>query len=242
MNVSDKAREKLEDANKEIRESIERLKQEVAELNRKIKEKLSEAGEGIKETAEDLGRDIKELTANVKKMVPLGRKGRRLPVRVEKTDVARSDADLWEPPVVELQKAVNRLFEEFFKGFDAMPGPALAEAGLGSFSPHIDVSEDERRIEIVAELPGIDAKDVAVELNGDILTIKGEKKQEKERKSRHFYQVERSYGAFQRSFQLPCEVEADEVEARFRKGVLTIVLPKSRKVLENVHKIEIRAE
>ncbi len=96
-----------------------------------------------------------------------------------------------------------------------------------AFSPAVDVSESEHEIMVKAELPGIDQKDLEVSLSGDVLTIKGEKKEEKEEKGDNVHRIERSYGSFSRSFTLPCEVKMEEVEAKFKDGVLSLKLPKS---------------
>ena len=95
------------------------------------------------------------------------------------------------------------------------------------WSPSVDISETEDKLVIKSELPGLDAKDVNVSISGDLLTIKGEKKREEEEKDVHHHYVERYYGSFQRSFQLPVNVKTDQIEATFDKGVLKVTLPKS---------------
>jgi HSP20 family protein len=96
----------------------------------------------------------------------------------------------------------------------------------GAFNPHVDVTENDQEIKVVAELPGLTEKDVEVSLANDMLTISGEKKAEKEDKGENYYRLERSYGSFQRTIPLPTEVEADKVDATFKNGVLQITLPK----------------
>ncbi|GJQ48536.1 small heat shock protein C2 [Candidatus Kuenenia stuttgartiensis] len=145
-------------------------------------------------------------------------------------------------PVATLQREVDRLFDDFFRGFDRFPSLPLKEERFAEFSPKIDVSENDKEIEIIAEVPGMDQNDVEITLRDDVLTIKGEKKQEKEEKDKEYYHVERSYGSFYRSLQLPCEVDQEKVKASFKKGVLKINLPKSGKAQENVRKIEIKGE
>lgn len=94
------------------------------------------------------------------------------------------------------------------------------------WSPSVDISEIKDSLVIKADLPGLETKDVNVSISGDVLTIKGEKKTEEEEKDEHYHCVERYSGSFQRVFQLPSGVKADQIEATFDKGVLKIVLPK----------------
>ena len=95
-----------------------------------------------------------------------------------------------------------------------------------AMAPRVDVSETDTELKIEAELPGIDEKDVEVVLSDGRLTIKGEKKQEKEEKKKDYHMVERSYGSFARSIVLPFEADPDKVKATFAKGVLTVTVPK----------------
>lgn len=145
-------------------------------------------------------------------------------------------------PVATLHREIDSLFDDFFRGFDRFPSLPFKEGKLADFSPKINVSENDEEIEVTAEVPGMDQNEVEVNLRNDMLTIKGEKKQEKEEKDKEYYHVERSYGSFYRSLQLPCEVEEDKVKASFKKGVLKINLPKSKEAKENVRKIEVKEE
>jgi HSP20 family protein len=121
-----------------------------------------------------------------------------------------------------LQTQFNDLFQELFGNTQ------LAErAGSWGMMPRVDVSESDGEIQIKADLPGIDEKNVDVTLERGILTIKGEKQSEKEDKEKNYHRMERSYGVFQRSIPLPAEVDADRVDATFENGVLSIVLPKT---------------
>jgi HSP20 family protein len=110
-------------------------------------------------------------------------------------------------------------------------------------STRVNVAETDSAYEIEAELPGIDEKDVEVKLADDILTISGELKEEKEDKKKDYHVMERRYGAFRRSFELPDNVAEDKIEAKFSKGVLTVTLPKAAPspVKENEKKIEIKS-
>ena len=145
-------------------------------------------------------------------------------------------------PVATLHREVDRLFEDFFRGFDRFPTLPFREEQLAEFTPKIDVSENDKEVEVAVEVPGMDQNDIEVNLKDDVLTIKGEKKQEKEEKGKEFYHVERIYGSFYRSLQIPCEVKQDQVKAVFKKGVLKINLPKSEKARENVRKIDVQGE
>jgi HSP20 family protein len=116
---------------------------------------------------------------------------------------------------------MDRLFERFFS-----EGPSLELPG-GTWEPRIDMSETKDTLTIKAELPGLDPKDLDVSVSGDVLTIKGEKKQEKEEKDERRHVVERSYGAFVRMVRLPAPVAQDNIKASFKNGLLMISLPKT---------------
>lgn len=111
-----------------------------------------------------------------------------------------------------------------------------------SFTPHVDVSENDKEIRISAELPGMNEKDIDITLNHDSLTIKGEKKEEKEDKGKDYYRMERSYGSFFRTIPLHVEVESDKAAASYKKGVLTVKIPKSPKAIEEKKKISVKVE
>ena len=123
-------------------------------------------------------------------------------------------------------REMNRLFDEFYRAFDLAPFGGLGE-GWDVYSPRVDVTETDKEIVVSAELPGLDSKDIDISLSQDVLTISGQKRQEKEEKGKNYYRAERSYGSFRRSIPLPSEVEADKVDAAFERGVLTVTLPKS---------------
>ena len=134
---------------------------------------------------------------------------------------------------------MNRLFDNFFRGFDIEP----FEKRLGAFYPDIDVTETDKEIKVSAELPGMDNKDIDVSLTKDSLTIKGEKKEEKEeKKKKDYYRMERSYGSFSRTIPLPVEIDTEKAKAQFKKGVLTITLPKTAKAIKETKKIQVKTE
>jgi len=138
-------------------------------------------------------------------------------------------------PFTSLQKEMNRLFEDFWPLPTTGSGPSVAFE-----RPRLDVKETDAMIEVQADLPGVDIKDVDITLANGILTIKGEKKSEKEDKSANYLHVERSWGSFQRSIELPVEVQADKCEAEFANGVLTVKLAKAASAKETSKKIEVK--
>jgi len=136
----------------------------------------------------------------------------------------------------ELRREMEGMFDEFFGRF-----PTLAEEfGLGVTFPPIDIKETDTAVEVAAEVPGMRPEDLDVSVVGDVLTIKGEKKEEKEEKQKSMYRVERRYGRFERSVQLPAEVNVDKASAQYKDGVLTISLPKKEPSQSKVRKIEIK--
>jgi len=108
-------------------------------------------------------------------------------------------------------------------------------------APAMDLVEKDKEYEITAELPGIDEKNVEIKLSNHTLTIKGEKREEKEEKDKDYYLSERRYGSFQRSFQVPEGVDADKIDASFTKGVLTVKLPKTAEAQKAEKKITVKA-
>ena len=110
-----------------------------------------------------------------------------------------------------------------------------------SAMPAIDVTETDKAYEIAAELPGMDEKNVEVKVADDILTIKGEKQEGKEEKTKDYHLSERSFGSFQRAFQVPSGVDTDKIDAKFSKGVLTVTLPKSTEAQKAEKKITVKS-
>lgn len=127
--------------------------------------------------------------------------------------------------IVGFRSELDRLFDRFFGPDFLATGEFLQEGG---WFPSVDISEGKKEITVKAEIPGAEPKDFDISLDGRRLTIKGEKKQEKEEKEENYHRVERSYGYFNRTVELPAEVEADKVEASYKKGVLKIVMKKSK--------------
>src|SRR5512135_1131995 len=130
------------------------------------------------------------------------------------------------PEISRLRREMDRLFEDFFAPrawFGGRPWEA-------EWSPAVDVSETPEAVTVKAEVPGLDPKDIDISLVGDVLTIKGEKKSEREEKKENYHLVERSYGSFSRSLRLPAAVDIDQIDAKYDKGVLTITCPKKEPV------------
>ncbi|GAA3101215.1 Hsp20/alpha crystallin family protein [Rhizobium viscosum] len=141
-------------------------------------------------------------------------------------------------PFLSLHREVNRLFDDVFRGFGSGLPSFTSTSGLGSGWPSVEISDTDKEIRITAEVPGLEEKDIEVLLNDGVLTLKGEKRSETEDKDRQF--TERYYGRFERHIPLTVEVKEDEVEARFRNGVLTVTLPKDEKAQSQVKRIAIK--
>jgi HSP20 family protein len=129
-----------------------------------------------------------------------------------------------------IQQEMNRLFDEFF-------GERRQELAEGTWLPAVDVSETGEEIVVRAELPGLSKDDIELNIQDNVLTLKGEKKQEKKEEKENYHRVERSYGSFSRSFTLPAGVDPENVQATFKDGVLVIALPKVEEAKQK--KIEI---
>lgn len=125
-----------------------------------------------------------------------------------------------------LQSEMNRLFEGYTGAPERSTGGQLVQGGR-IWSPSVDVAETQNEIVLRAELPGMKQEDIDIELTGDTLTIRGERKFENEERKESFVRVERSYGRFQRSFTLGIPVQHDQVKASYRDGILEVHLPKS---------------
>jgi len=154
----------------------------------------------------------------------------------------RSELPSWqaeEHPFFSLQREMNRMFDDLSRGFDL---PSVGGKSFGTFSPSVDVREDEKEVIVKAELPGMDERDIDVSLTGDGLTIKGEKKDEKEEKGKGYWHRETSYGAFHRIIPLPEGLNMEKVDARFKNGVLTVTLPRLKEAKEKGKKITVKAE
>jgi HSP20 family protein len=131
-----------------------------------------------------------------------------------------------------MRKEMDRLWDSFFER-----RPRAGE--IGEWYPSLDVAETKDDLVIKAEVPGMDVKDIDISLSNGVLTIKGEKKQEKEEKEENYHLLERSYGSFTRSVQLPKEIQSDKINASYKNGILKIVLPKSEEAKKKEIKIKV---
>jgi HSP20 family protein len=136
-----------------------------------------------------------------------------------------------------MREEMDRLLGRFERGWPAMPGRMFESDAM---VPSLDVHDDGKQLTIEADLPGVDEKDVTVTLANGLLTIKGEKKSEREEKDKSYYLAERSYGAFERSLRLPDTIDESRLEARFEKGVLKVSAPKKPEAIKAEKRIEIR--
>jgi len=135
-------------------------------------------------------------------------------------------------PFLTLHREVNRMFDDFARGF-GLGTPT--RAGVSGTWPHVEVSETDREIKVIAELPGLEQKDVELSLHDGVLTLKGEKKSE----SNGALYSERWHGQFQRSLQLGSDPDPDKVTATFKNGVLTVLLAKRAEAQHQVKRIPI---
>lgn len=154
----------------------------------------------------------------------------KLPVKTE-APTTPSRFPEWRP-FEGLRNQVDRLFRDFETGF--LQSPLYRDVDnfwrrdfAFPVTPAVDIVEKDNAFEITAELPGLDAKNIELSLSDDVLTIKGEKKEEKEEKTKDRHVSERRYGSFRRSVQLPSSVDTGKVEANYKSGILTVTLPKT---------------
>ena len=165
----------------------------------------------------------------MKYLIPWSWRNQSLPVRrVEVPSVWPWNANL------------ENMFDSFFGGGGLAPAGS-GERQLGNFTPRLNVEENEKEYLISAELPGMDEKDIDLSIDNNMLTVKGEKKEEKEEKQKDYHLVERHFGSFSRSFELPEGIDVEKVEAHFKKGVLKISLPKTPQAQKEVKKITVKA-
>jgi HSP20 family protein len=139
---------------------------------------------------------------------------------------------LWgHDPFAALRAEMNDLRARFF-------GSGEEEWMTGTMAPALDLSETDTAIDVRMDVPGVTAKDIDIQVNGNLLTVSGERKEEKEEKGKTFHRIERSYGNFSRSVTLPCPVLENEVAAEYHDGVLTIKLPKKEEA--KTHKVKVK--
>jgi HSP20 family protein len=154
-------------------------------------------------------------------------------------------------PLMSLRDEIDRIFDEFSSSslcipfrtrlFDFEPFRRFETVFTGTV-PTADITEKDHEFVVTLELPGIEQKDVDIDLVGNLLTVKGEKKEEKEEKAKHYYLSERRYGTFSRSLALPETVDRDKITAAMKDGVLTLTLPKTEAATQPARKIEVGAK
>ncbi|MDO3378296.1 Hsp20/alpha crystallin family protein [Geoalkalibacter halelectricus] len=159
-----------------------------------------------------------------------------MPWRKKDLSPARRDE---ESPLWSLRRDLNEIFERFSRSFGGGGELMEREDLWGGLFPAVDVAETDKEVLVTAELPGLDEKDIDVSLSGGYLSIRGEKKAEKENKEEQYYRKESYYGSFQRTIPLPAEVVEDQVEATYKKGMLKVKLPKSPAAQKERKKISI---
>lgn len=163
--------------------------------------------------------------------------------------VARSEGGQRQPapagnPLFDLRNEIDTLFDRFFSGslfgpFGGLPEAQPLRQRFGGMMPKVDVSESEREIQIVAELPGLKQEDVELSVENDLLTLRGETSSSRDEKDKQYHLTERSYGRFERSFRLPETVDREKISASFDNGLLTVTLPKSERAQPKAKRIEI---
>ena len=170
----------------------------------------------------------------------------KMPIRQERTRSSNA-LPTWRP-FESLRDEIDHIFDDFGRGLwqpfsrPFFTGEAPFRRGsIQATMPAVDVLESEKSYEITAELPGMDEKNIEVKVADGVMTIKGEKQEEKEEKKKDYYLQERSFGSFQRSFELPEGVDLDKIEASFKKGVLIVKLPKKAEAQKPAKKIEVKA-
>ena len=153
-------------------------------------------------------------------------------------------------PFQAMRREIDRMFDRFFGGgfglptsqhmFEMEPFRRGSDEGFNFSAPAIDFAEDENAYHLTAELPGLSEKDINLSLSDDMLTISGEKHEERQEqeKDKNYHYSERRFGSFRRNIQLPPHIDRDKIEANFRNGVLNVTLPKSHDVRQRQRKIE----
>ena len=172
----------------------------------------------------------------------------KLAVKSGDQETARASTPRVRSPIESLRRDMSRLFEDFGDFWrspvrQAIFGmePAWSRDLTWAGAPAVDIVENDKAYEITAELPGMDESNIEVKLSDNALTIRGEKKEEKEEKKKDYYLSERRFGAFERRFEVPSGVDPGKIEANFKKGVLTVTLPKSAGAQAAEKKIPVKA-
>lgn len=163
----------------------------------------------------------------------------KLPLKTQKASSAPARWTSFD----NLRREMDRLFDDFDGGFWRAPFRMRHWTGSTAWPsmPAVDFTDAESAYKITAELPGIDEKNVEVKVANGVLTIRGEKQEDKEEKNKDYYVRERNFGSFERAFEVPDDVDTDKIEANFKKGVLAVTLPKKPEAQKAAKKIDVKA-
>ena len=182
----------------------------------------------------------------------MGEASKTVPVTTDpKKDAKVAAASRARSPVTSLRAEIDRLFDEFTSPLSHFPfGGGMFEPtrlwrstlGAADLTPEVDIVEKDKEFQLTTELAGLDPSHVTVSVSGDMLTIKGEKKEEKSETKKGYHLSERRFGMFERSFELPDSVRQDAIEASFAKGVLTVTLPKTGEAQKKERQIAVKAK
>jgi len=172
----------------------------------------------------------------------------KMPIKTEAQPPKAGEAKHEWHPLAKLQRQVDRLFEDFEDGFFRFPSfrplfeiEPISRSDFGVLIPPADVVEKDDAYQITTELPGMDEKNIEVKVANQMLTIRGEKKDEKEEREEGYRLSERRYGSFQRTFRMPEGVDVDKIEAGFKNGLLTVTLPKTAETQQPQKTINVKA-
>lgn len=163
-------------------------------------------------------------------------------VPVKHGDKGRVYAGRHHDPMVQIHRDIDHLFDRFFRGWGLGSADFPVFAGGDLLKPKVDLAATEKEYLLTVEIPGVDEKDISVHISGNTMTIKGEKKQEKEETDKNYYRIERSYGSFQRVLSLPEDVDQDTIKAAFKNGVLSITMPRKAVPQGDVKQVEVTAQ
>lgn len=158
--------------------------------------------------------------------------------------VRHGNAAGYPAPLARIHEEFDQLFENMLQGFPQVPSTfsgMMPSDGNGWWKPSVDIAATDKEYTVTAELPGVDEKDIDVQLSGDTLVIRGKKEHEKEEKKNDYHCVERAYGSFQRQLSLPEDANADDINAAYKKGVLTLTIPREPGKATSPKQIEVNA-
>ena len=174
-------------------------------------------------------------------------------IPMQHEEASRAPLSTWQQrgqhPFVQLHEQIDRLFNDVFSDF-GMLSSRLAPTqygwptmgGITAYRPQIDVSGDDKQHEITLDVPGLSENDLSIEINGDMLIVRGQKDETNEQQGKQFYSVERSYGAFQRTLSLPTDASANDIQANLKDGVLRLMIPRNQTEKNEVKRINISSQ